>query len=100
MTTPEKLKLGRAFFATVEKSIGYSVTDHIIDLFFDNSAKLNFSDDDCLNVGNAIRADKGLPPVAKWWTDDIAQRYDVMRESPLASLDPEQSICGGLATDD
>lgn len=63
-----KLAQARAFVRKVEGDLGHSLDSHIIDLFFDNAEKLGFSDDDCFAAGNAIRADKGLAPVAKWWT--------------------------------
>lgn len=63
-----KMIAGKAFFARVEADMGHPVTDHIIDLFMDNAEELGFSDDECLEIGNAVYADKGLPPVAKWWT--------------------------------
>lgn len=62
-----KIEQGRAFVARVEASMGRAVDSHIVDLFFDNAADLGFSDDDCLLVGNAIRADRGLPTIDKWW---------------------------------
>lgn len=65
MTT--KLEQGRAFVAKVEANVGHALDSHIIDLFMDNVDKLGFSDVECLEVGNAIRADKGLKPVIKWW---------------------------------
>ncbi len=64
-----KLTKGRAFFARVEQSMGRSLEHNIIDLFMDNARELGFNEDDCLMVGNIIRADKGLPTVPKWWTD-------------------------------
>ena len=63
----DKIEQGRAFVKQVEADLGYAIGNHIIDLFFDNAKKLGFTDDDCLDVGNAIRADKGLAPVHKWW---------------------------------
>lgn len=68
MATAVKLAQGRAFVAKVEADIGRPVMDHIIDLFMDNADTLGFSDVDCLDVGNAVRADKGLPAVARWWS--------------------------------
>lgn len=68
MTT--KLEQGRAFVAQVEAKMGRVIDSHIIDLMMDNADTLGFSDDECLEVGNAIRSDKGLPTVAKWWTKD------------------------------
>ena len=62
-----KIEQGRAFVKQVEADLGYAIDSHIIDLFFDNAKKLSFTDDDCLEVGNAVRADKGLAPVRKWW---------------------------------
>lgn len=67
ITTPDKLARGRALVAKVEADLGYAITSNIIDLFMDNARALNFSDMDCLDVGNAIRVEKGLMPVAKWW---------------------------------
>ena len=68
----QKIEQGREFVRRVEADLGHALTDHIVDLFFDNAAKLGFSDDDCLTVGNAIRTDKNLPPVPKWWGDPPA----------------------------
>jgi hypothetical protein len=62
-----KLEQGRAFIGLVERDMGHAVEHGIIDLFFDNAEKLGFTADDCLTVGNAIRGEKGLKPVAKWW---------------------------------
>lgn len=67
-----KVAQGRAFVAKVEADIGYALDSHIIDLFFDNAEELGFTDDECLEVGNAVRADKGFAPVAKWWTTQHA----------------------------
>lgn len=62
-----KIEQARAFVVQVEADIGHALDSHIIDLFFDNADKLGFTDDECLEVGNAIRVDKGLASVAKWW---------------------------------
>lgn len=62
-----KLTKARAFVAKVEADLGHPLDSHILDLFFDNADELGFSDDDCFEIGNAIRADKGLTPVKKWW---------------------------------
>lgn len=62
-----RIEKGRKFVASVERDLGHPLQDHIIDLFMDNAERLGFSDDDCLEVGNAIHANKGLSSVAKWW---------------------------------
>lgn len=63
---------GRAFVARVEASMGRALTDHIVDLFMDNAAELGLTEDECLDVANVIRADKGLAPVARWWSAECA----------------------------
>lgn len=67
MTLASKIEQGREFVLKVECDLGHALENHIIDLFFDNADRLGFSDDECLEVGNTIRADKGMPPVKKWW---------------------------------
>ena len=67
MTDQSKIDQGRAFVKRVEADLGYALDNNIIDLFMDNSEKLNFSDEDCLEVGNAVYADKGIAPTKKWW---------------------------------
>jgi 3D (Asp-Asp-Asp) domain-containing protein len=67
MATTAKIEQGRAFFLRVEADLGHSLKDHIIDLFMDNAEKLGFTDDECLEVGNVIQADKGLSLTKKWW---------------------------------
>ncbi len=64
--SPELLAKARALLLNVETAQG-RLDAHIIDLFMDNADTLGFSDDDCLAVGNVIRTERGLPPVAKWW---------------------------------
>lgn len=68
MTPQARLIKAKVFLAKVETDLGYIVTDHLIDLFFDNAETLAFSDDDCLEAGNAIYAERGIKPVPKWWT--------------------------------
>lgn len=68
MNIEAKIAKGRAFVASVETNMGRTLTSNIIDLFMDNAKELGFTDDECLVVGNVVRTDKGLRPVAKWWT--------------------------------
>jgi len=67
MTDALKLAAGREFVKRVEADLGYALDSHIIDLFMDNADKLNFTDEDCLAVGNVVYADKGIAPTKKWW---------------------------------
>lgn len=62
-----KIQQAREFVKRVEADIGHALDSHIIDLFFDNSDKLNFTDEECLLAGNVIQSDKGLPQTKKWW---------------------------------
>lgn len=62
-----KLVQARQFVTKVEADLGHAIDSHILDLFFDNAEALAFTDDECFELGNAIRAEKGLSRVAKWW---------------------------------
>lgn len=59
MMTDEERSKARAFVAKVEADLGYTLTDHIVDLFFDNAEELGLTDEECVAAGNLIRADKG-----------------------------------------